>query len=655
MARPNVTNLLVDAVEHHRAGRLEAAEDLYARARAAAPTNFDALHLSGLVAQQQRRHRDAAELLRRALRLNPTSAICEMRLGAAHSALGDFESAEKRLRRAILRAPAMPEAWCHLGVVLGALGQTAAERSSFERAIELKPDYAEAIEHLGALVSRTDGFAAAVPHLRKLLALRPDNPAALANLGIALAQSSGGQEALRLLERAIELDPGHAQARTGRAFVLQGNYRIAEAVSEYGAVLAKDPGHHEARSGRLLALHYLDGVTREELHAEHAAFGAVHPAAQASVPGITSDPERRLRVGFLSPDLRSHSVAYFLKPLIEHLDPVAIEVFLYHDHARVDAMSAELRSHAAHWRNFAGVPANAVEAAIRADSCDVLVDLAGHTGLNRLPLFARRLAPIQVNYLGYPDTTGLAAMDYRLVDSVTDPIGDSDRYHSEKLLRFSSAAWSYSPPESAPEISPPPSAGGSAFTFGCFNNFAKVSDSTLRGWAGVLAAVPESRIFLKGHGLDDPGLALRLLARLDLLGVGKERIDLHGRTPNLAAHLGLYSRIDVALDTFPYNGTTTTCEAIWMGVPVVTLMGDRHASRVGASLLLAAGHPEWIARDWDDYARIASALAQNPQGLTAHRLGLRADMKASALMDHAGQAARFGAALRECWRDWCRK
>jgi predicted O-linked N-acetylglucosamine transferase (SPINDLY family) len=655
MARPNVTNLLVDAVEHHRAGRLEAAEGLYARARAAAPTNFDALHLSGLVAQQQHRHRDAAELLRRALRLNPTSAICEMRLGAAHSALGDFETAEKRLRRAILRSPAMPEAWCHLGVVLGALGQTAAERSAFERAIELKPDFAEAIEHLGALVSRTDGFAASVPHLRKLVELRPENPTALANLGIALAQSSGGQEALRLLERAIELDPGHSQARTGRAFVLQGNYRIAEAVSEYGVVLARDPGHNEARSARLLALHYLDGVSREQLHAEHAAFGDVHSKVPARVIGSPGDPGRRLRVGFLSPDLRAHSVAYFLKPMIEHLDPAAFEVFLYHDHPRVDAMSAQLRAHAAQWRNFAGQTANAAESAIRGDSPDVLIDLAGHTGFNRLALFARRLAPIQATYLGYPDTTGLEAMDYRLVDPITDPPGDSDRFHSEKLLRFSSTAWSYGPPATAPEVAPPPSAGGSGFTFGCFNNFAKVSDSTLRGWAGVLASVPGSRIILKGHGLDEPGLAPRLRARLELLGVGEESIELQGRTPNLASHLGLYSRVDVALDTFPYNGTTTTCEAIWMGVPVVTLAGDRHASRVGASLLSAAGHPEWIARDWNDYARIALGLASDPQGLAARRTGLRAELMASVLMDHAGQAAKFGAALRQCWRNACRQ
>jgi predicted O-linked N-acetylglucosamine transferase (SPINDLY family) len=246
-------------------------------------------------------------------------------------------------------------------------------------------------------------------------------------------------------------------------------------------------------------------------------------------------------------------------------------------------------------------------------------------------------------------------MDYRLVDSITDPLDGSDCYHSEKLVRFSSTAWSYCPPEAAPDVSPVPSAGGSSFTFGCFNNFAKVSDSTLRGWAGVLAAVPGSRIILKGHGLDDPGLALRLRAKLELLGVGAERIELQGRTPNLATHLGLYSRIDVALDTFPYHGTTTTCEALWMGVPVVTLMGDRHASRVGPSLLSAVGHPEWIARDWNDYARIASGLAQNPQVLAARRLGLRADLKASALMDHAGQAARFGAALRQCWKDWCGK
>jgi predicted O-linked N-acetylglucosamine transferase (SPINDLY family) len=650
MAPQQLRTLIEQALRHHGAGRLKEAEALYARARAAAPTNFDAVHLSGTLALQQGRHGDAAALLRRALRLGPSSAPCEMRLGVALAALGDRAAALGHLQASAARAPAVPETWCHLGLVQRALGQVAEARISLERSVSVKPDYADALEHLGGLVSAAEGFAAAVPILRRVAALRPDDPAALANLGIALAQSGGQAEALALLDRALERDPSSALALTGRAFVLQEQFRLDEAVEAYGSAIRHNPANHEARSCRLLTLHYLDGISRAELHAEHAAFGAAMPEAPRAEPANTPDPLRRLRVGFLSPDLRAHSVAYFLEPLLAHLDPAQFEVVLYHDHARVDAVSTRLRGNAALWRHVAGQPHAAVEMAVRADAPDILVDLAGHTGHNRLPLFARRLAPVQVTYLGYPNTTGLREMDFRLVDSITDPEGDADPYHSEKLLRFAPTAWCYAPPDSAPA---PARACGGPIVFGCFNNFAKVSEVTLLCWSSLLAAVPESRLLIKGHGLDVPAIAERLRQRFAHGGIDAGRVDLAGRTPGLAAHLGCYSRVDVALDTFPYHGTTTTCEALWMGVPVVTRVGDRHASRVGASLLCAAGHPEWAARDPEDYVRIAAGLARDAGLRAALRTGLRDDLRRGPLLDHGGQSARFGAALRTAWQAWC--
>jgi predicted O-linked N-acetylglucosamine transferase (SPINDLY family) len=652
MAPSQLKALLEEAVMHHGSGRLKQADALYARVRAAAPSNFDALHLGGMVALQQSRHGDAAALLRRALRVNPSSAPCEMRLGVALAALGERTEALGHLKSAVSIGPSLSEAWCHLGIVQRALGHAAGARSSLERAVALNADFTDALDQLGALLCATAGFEAGIPVLRRMVALQPERPDALANLGVALAQSGGKDEALRLLDRSLELDPSHELALTGRALVLQETYQVVEAVEAYAAVLERNPGNHEARSGRLLSLHYLDGIGREAMHAEHAAFGAAVPDAPAFDPANTPEPLRRLRVGFLSPDLRAHSVAYFLEPLLARLDPAQFEVILYHDHPRVDAVSERLRSHASLWRHFTGQPHVAVETAVRSDAPDILVDLAGHTGHNRLALFARRLAPVQITYLGYPDTTGLREMDFRLVDSVTDPEGDSDRFHSEKLLRFAPTAWSYAPPESAPAPGRAPSADGQV-TFGCFNNFSKVSDTTLRCWSLVLAAVPGSRLLLKGHDLASPGIAERLRARLSRSGIDEGSVELAGRTPNLAAHLGCYGRVDVALDTYPYHGTTTTCEALWMGVPVVTLIGDRHASRVGASLLCAAGHPEWVAHDPDEYVRIAAGLARDPGLRDALRSELRDDMRSGPLMDHDGQAARFGSALRTTWKAWC--
>jgi protein O-GlcNAc transferase len=402
-----------------------------------------------------------------------------------------------------------------------------------------------------------------------------------------------------------------------------------------------------------MALNYLDGIGRGEMYAEHAAFGAAvgrgAPRSFANAP----DPGRRIRVAFLSPDLRMHSVAYFLEPLLAHLDRAQFEVHLYHDHFVEDAVSARLRSHADAWRNFVGLSDAAVEAAIREDKPDLLVDLAGHTGLNRLPLFAQRLAPVQVSYLGYPNTTGMDSMDFRLVDAITDPYGDAEPLYAEKLIRFAPTAWSYLPPEESPLPALPPSLAGGPVIFGSFNNFAKVTDAALFAWSKLLTAVRGSRLRIKNAGLEDPavnGLVRERLVRADL---DPGRVELVGRDPAIACHLAQYHGIDVALDTSPYNGTTTTCEALWMGVPVVTLAGDRHASRVGASLLTAVGRPEWIARNWDDYVAIAAALAGNQAQRRTIGLTLRDAVASSALLDHTGQAQRFGHALRECWAAWC--
>ncbi len=609
--------MLQDAIAHHRADRLTEAELLYRKARAAAPKQFDVLHLSGLVAYQQGRNADAIALLTRAHQIDRKSAVCAMRLGLAHLAAHHAVEAEKFLREAVRLQPDFPEGWDNLAYCLKTQDRLVEAIACHERVTTAKPDYA-----LGWY-----------------------------NYGLTLSFCGRSADALRCHERALALDPGCALARYGRAQALHQGNRIAEAVEDYAKFLAVQPGHHEARSYRLFALQNLDGLTREQLFAEHVAFGRAVGTAPAPEWPNPPEPERRLRVAILSPDLRQHSCAYFLEPLLQHLDREAFELYLYHDHFREDAVSQRFRGLAAVWRNFVGQTAEAVERAIRADAPDLLIDLSGHTGMtNRLPLFAHRLAPVQITYLGYPDTTGMPAMDYRLTDDIADPAGGADRFATEKLVRFAPTAWTYAPPENTPL---PARAAGAPITFGCFNNFGKVSATTLQLWARVLAAVPESRLLLKGQGLGDATIARWLLERCAAAGLDISRIELIERTPDNASHLALYARVDVALDTFPYHGTTTTCEALWMGVPVVSLAGDRHAARVGASLLTAAGHPEWIARDGDDYVRIAAELAADPPRRAALRTGLRDDLRRGPLLDHAGQSARFATTLRRCWISWC--
>jgi predicted O-linked N-acetylglucosamine transferase (SPINDLY family) len=610
--------LLQEAAAQLQAGRLDAAMRLCAQARAAAPREFAPLHVSGLTALTQGRAHDAATWLAAARELQPRSAVTLMCLGLAWNALGRRIEAEAVLREAAQIVPGSHEIQANLAAVLVTANRVEEAISCFRRAVGLKPDYAS-------------GWT---------------------GLGSALLLAGRGSEAIAPHNRALELDPRHPKARFNRAQAHLSCHRVAEALVDFEAQLVLHPDHHEARSHRLFLLNYLDTLTPDALFAEHCIYGRrVESVAAREVPPYVPAPapERRLRVAFLSPDLRQHSIAYFIEPLLRHLDPEEFELWLYHDHYCVDSTSHRLRGLATGWRNFVGQSAASVEAAIRADAPDILVDLAGHTGLNRLPLFARRLAPVQVTYLGYPNTTGLSAMDYRFSDGIADPEGVADRWHTEEVVRFAPTAWTYEPPSDLPAPPPPPCAKGGPVTFGSFNALSKVTARTLRLWRDVLDAVPHSRLVIKSFGLDAAAWASRLEAQ----GIPPARVSLLPPARTVAEHLACYARMDVALDPFPYQGTTTTCEALWMGRPVVTLCGDRHASRVGASLLTAAGHPEWIAADAAAYVNIAADLVRDPRRLAGISRALRGQAAASPLGDYAGQAARFGAALRGCWRTRC--
>lgn len=650
MTPAKIQNVLQTGLAHHRAGRLEQAAACYDQALKAAPGLFDAAHLAGTVAYQRGNYKDAVSLLSRAITLDPRSAPCAMRLGMALFSHGQPEQAERHLRASLARQPSAAETWNGLGLVLRALGRPPEAIEAFKRALSLQPALAEAHDQLGALIADSQGLSHAIPHFQKAVELDPNFAPAWCNLGLAQVQTGDTGAGMVSLDRALSINPRFTQALLGRGLALQRTNRIEEAIAAYDRALEADAGNFEARSARLLCLNYLDGMDAARLFEEHRAFGrlletehAVHLHTQTSTV-----VRARLRVAFLSPDLRAHSVSYFIEPLLRHLNPSQFDVILYHDHAVADAVSSRLRQHAALWRNFASQPNRWAEEQIRKDGPDILVDLAGHTGFNRLPMLSKRLAPVQVSYLGYPNTTGLQAMDFRFTDDIADPSPSSDAFHTERLVRFSPCAWSYQPSATAPDVAPPPCVISPEVTFGSFNNAAKFSPHTLELWAAVLSAVPRSRIFLKGHGIDDPAFQQRLHSFMEKHGISGDRLSFAGRTAGLEAHLGLYNRIDVALDTAPYNGTTTTCEALWMGRPVITLAGNRHASRVGASLLAAIGHSEWTARTVSEYAGLAVQLTRDRQALAAQADRLRNQMLGSVLMDHAMQSKRFGDALRQC-------
>ncbi|HEU5081163.1 MAG TPA: tetratricopeptide repeat protein [Opitutaceae bacterium] len=611
---------LQQALQQHNAGKLAQAAAGYAQIRAALPNHFDAHHLGGAAALQLNKLTEAVTLLRRALQLRPKAPATAMCLGVAYGQLGQFEEADKALRVSVAQDANSFEAWSNLAALLVSRGKLEEAAEAYSKCLKLKPNFAH-------------GWTA---------------------LGCVLQFLGRCEEAVEHHSRALQLDPKNPKARSSRAQALQGLHRTEDALADFDEHCRRQPDDLEAASLRLMLLHYFDSISREQLAEEHRRYGqrvsSVALQNKSKLPSSVLhaiDEHKRLRVGFLSPDLRTHSVAYFLEAILENLAQENVDVFLYHDHYCVDETSRRLAALGSAWRHLVGQSSETVETTIRADQLDVLVDLTGHTGNNRLPLFARRLAPTQVNYLGYPNTTGIMEMDFRLTDPIADPAEPAvEALHTETLMRFPRCAWTYRPSCTTPDVVPLPAIQRDVFTFASFNSLSKINAYTLRLWNEVLAALPESRLLLKSLGLKKDLVEKRLAAA----GMDLARVTILPASNSTIEHLACYAEADVALDPFPYHGTTTTCEALWMGLPVISLVGDRHSSRVGASLLQAIGHPEWSAPNAQAYVATAVKLASDRNALAQTRAGLRDEFRASALFGGTDSAAaNFGAMIRSCW------
>jgi protein O-GlcNAc transferase len=688
--RQAVQVMFGDALRHHGAGRLAEAERLYRQVLAADGRHSDSLHLLGLIAYQVGRYESAVELIGQAIRLRDDVHFYYNNLGLALTAHGKLDEAVAHYERALALKPDYAEPHLNLGNALRDQGKPAEAVARYERALAIRPDYAEAHNNLGlalaaqgkldeavvryehALALKPDyaelhinlGNALrdqgkpdeAVAHYERALALKPDYAEAHNNLGLALKELARFEEALASYDRALAVRPDFAEALNNRGNTLNDQGKLAQAVASYRRALAIKSDYPAAHSNLLFALNYLDSISADAVFAEHVRFGrqlesllSREVAAPFSRVNLR-DARRRLRVGYVSPDFRRHSVSYFLEPILRSHDRKAFELFCYAEVAIPDDVTHRLRGLADHWLVTVGMSDNALAERIRTDRIDILVDLAGHTANNRLPVFARKPAPIQVTWLGYPNTTGLSSIDYRLVDAVTDPEDDPAAWTSETLVRLSNGFLCYGPPTAAPPPGPPPLLESGAVTFSSFNNPNKLSPSTLDTWATLLDRLPQSRLLLKGLPFADAATCALFHSRLAERGVAPDRLTLMGQTPDATAHLALYRRVDIALDPFPYNGTTTTCEALWMGVPVVTLRGDRHSGRVGASLLGRLGLDDLIARDAVEYIEIVTALCADRARLAELRTTLRARMARSALCNAQAFAHELETAYRTMWR-----
>jgi len=600
---------------------------------------------------------------------------------------GRLQSAVEWYRRATTLRPNFAEALNNLGIALKDLHRPEEAVIAYRKALELRPNLAEIWNNLGDALHRLGELDAAIRHYRRAVEILSDYGIAWRNLGDALAESGALDEAAECFERAVICDPQLDAALAPAEIVLrETKRRFARAVGEIEGACARDPlfahayqdcgagraapngcsagltqryadaeksraNYHDHLSALLLALHYDPAASREWLHKAHGEAGrAFADLPRCRLTGRSPTVgRRRLRVGYVSADFRTHSVGYFLSPVFAAHDREVVEICCYSGCTDEDEQTSVFKAQSQLWRSTVGTSDAEVANMIRDDGIDILVDLSGHTNGHRLRAFARRPAPIQLTWLGYPDTTGLPSIDYRLTDDTVDPPGAADALSYERLWRLPRGFNCYAAPKEAPPVAASPALINGFVTFGSFNNLAKVNAFVLDLWCDVLKRVPRSQLVLKAKWLAHREMRERLFEQLGQRGLARDRVKLIGKLPSTAAHLAAYANVDIALDTYPYNGATTTCEALWMGVPVVTLAGDRHSSRVGASLLKRVGLSRQVATRPEDYVAAAVALAADIPRLAALRAGGRRRMASSQLCDGAAFTRRLESAYRAMW------
>ncbi|MEW6689380.1 MAG: tetratricopeptide repeat protein [Pseudomonadota bacterium] len=561
---------------------------------------------------------------------------------------GDPAGAERLYRRVLERDPRHTDALYFLGRMATRDRRHEEAIALFQQAVELRPGEVLYQLELGAALLEVRRFEEALEVYRVCVGLQPECTRLRNNHAVALIELNRREEALPELERLQALLPDTAEVHFNLAGIYREFGRADDAIATYRRALALTPGHAPTHSNLLLEMNYSASETAATIFAEHQRFGARF-ARRYEAPAPDPAWPRRLRLGYLSPDFREHVVMRFLEPALARHDRDRFEITCYHTNPRRDAMSERLRTMVERWVHADEYTEPELAERIRADRIDILVDLAGHTAGNSMPVLATKPAPLQGTYLGYPNTTGLGAVDFRISDAWADPPGEADRCSTERLVRLPRSYFCYRPPTEGPAVAPLPALGTGAVTFGCFNNFAKLSHPFLDAAARVLARVPRSRLILKARPLSIESLAATVRGRFEHAGIDPARVELRGWETGATEHLAIYNAIDIALDSFPYNGATTTCEALWMGVPVVSLAGDRHAGRMGSSLLHAMGLERYLAHDVGQYVAVCAALAADLERLAELRRGLRERMRRSPLMDEAGFASALEACYLELW------
>jgi predicted O-linked N-acetylglucosamine transferase (SPINDLY family) len=621
----NINEIIQLAVQHYQFGNLQQAEQCFKKVLEQEPNNPEILYFLGIISAQSDNYNSAIHYMKRSLHFNSGNADAYLALGIALQQTGLIDDAIRAFENVIQMNPNSAEAYFNLGNILKQKGQLDDAIAYFYKTVEMNPDFIHAYHGLaGALVTqwRLDEV---ITVCQRMLHMNPSDMLAYYILGNTLMTQGKLDEAEVCFRQAIQINPNELKS--------------------FQALLMLTSYHPKFDPLAILSEHL------------HFAKQFADPLSSKFSPHTNDRTvNKRLKIGYVSPDFKAHAVVNFIEPILMSHNRDHFEIFCYSDVSSPDEVTNRIEKHADQWRSVVGMSYENVAGLIRKDGIDILIDLAGHTGgINRILLFAYKPAPVQVTWIGYPSTTGLETIDYKIVDKMTDPVGTTEQYYAERLIRLPETFLCYLPDKDIPHVSHLPAFSAGHITFGSFNNFVKITPEVIALWSRILKIVPNSHLIMKSLSFFDK--TTTSYARTIFLREGIEAATIEFLQPlaSMTDHLELYNHIDIGLDTFPYNGTTTTCEALWMGVPVITLAGKSHASRVGVSLLSNVGLPELIATTPEEYVAKAVNLARDPEKLQSLRKCLRDMMSHSPLTDAKKFTHQLEEAYRKMWRTWCIK
>lgn len=639
-------------VAEHQAGNFGAAASFYDRILEQDPNHADALHMRAVLDFQQGDHVKAIAGLQQAVGINRTDPHYYYHLGTMFLRTGMMQEAANTFQLAIDLDNGYADAHGNLATARKGLGDLTGAVASYRTALTLRPADAAAYNNLGLTLCESGDLDAGIAMLQRAIDLQPDYASAQNNMGLAMLRLNRAEDATGFFLKAIACDPADALAYTNLGQALQVQLRTDDAIASFRAALELKPDYAEAHSNLLLALQYLPGMAPEALFQEHRRFAERFEAPlQPNWQPFTNarDPQRRLKIGYVSGDFRNHAIAMFIEPILKRHDPEQFEVFCYATHFLQDEVTNRFKTAVHHWRACIGLTDAQLVEQIRADAIDILIDLSGHTAHNRLPMFAHKPAPLQLSWMGYPGTTGLDAMDYLIADRHFLPPGRYDAQFSEKIICLPAGS-PFLPHATAPDVSVLPALATGCLTFGSFNQPSKLSPDVIAVWSQLLRALPAAQMLLAGlPGSDDNQALITLFAQE---GIERRRLRFHGRC-DIDSYLALHHLVDICLDTFPYNGGTTTLHALWMGVPTLSIAGKTPAGRSSSAILGHAGLPDFVASDAADFVAKGVQWARNLPELARLRAGLRDKFARSAMSQPVLITRGLELALRAIWQRWC--